>query len=128
MVEACKVTIAVDNVDVARVTSCSLEYSRDMIEYVGMRDAHKSRIAGKRSWSVTAESAAEFVVNNGHAKLIKAMNAGIKIAVKLTLGDGKTMSGSGYIESYSVDMSAGELAKISIGIVGTGALQIGGIA
>lgn len=36
MVETCKVTIAVDNVDVARVTSCSLEYSRDMIEYVDM--------------------------------------------------------------------------------------------
>lgn len=124
MVKAGKMELSVQGKTIANVTKCSLEYASESIEVNGITDIAKKRIAGMRNWSVSAESAVEFMEATGHALLIKTMNSGDKVDVIVRLDESNTLNGSGYIDSLSISVNAGESAAMSINITGSGALNV----
>lgn len=124
MIKTGKMELSVKGKKIANVTKCSLEYASESIEVNSITDIAKLRIAGMRNWSVSAESAIEFTQSTGHADLINAMNRGEKVDVILRLDESNTLNGSGYIDSLSISVNAGESAALSINITGSGALNV----
>lgn len=123
MLEKGIAALTVDGKKIARISGCTLDYSREMIEQTEIGRSNKSRLPGVQSWSISGEGTADFVVGTGHAELIKAMNGGNKVQVTFTPDGSRTFSGSGYLTSLSVDMSSGSLAAISFEIAGSGELS-----
>ena len=113
---------------VAYISGWSIDDNSEIIEVRKIGQAHKDAYAGYQSWSASADGAASFE-NNGQARLFKAKQLGEKVFLKLYLkyqesGENTWFEGSGYIESLSVDISAGNIANLSISIKGVGALKL----
>lgn len=122
MAKAQSVSISIDNKEVAYVSSCSLEYSRELLETNALGDDHKKKIASQRTWTISVESGVELVGDTAHIELIAAYNDPKEISVSLKLSDNRIYRGKAYIESLSVNVAAGDKAVMSLTLRGNGAL------
>ena len=115
------------------ISGWSVEDKTEIIESTKVGQVHKEALPGFQSWSASADGAVVFEDNGGHEALFAAKHKGDKIILHFYLKDMETagtvgkdvyFQGEGYIESLSVDLSAGDKGNISISIRGNGALNL----
>ena len=117
---------------VAYISNWSVEETADIVEIVKLGGKYKEKLVGQQSWSASADGAVEFMqVNNsdsGQAKLFTAKHTGVPVDcmfyLDTTVGKEVYFTGTGFIESLSVDLSAEDKGNISISINGTGKLAL----
>jgi len=115
---------------IAYISNWSVDMSRDVIEMTQMGSSAKIKRPSTRDWSASADGTVVFgtVVGAGvnHRTLFNAMNAEnpVPINCQFFLNNETFLSGDGFIESLSIDLSAEDKGNISISIAGTGNLQL----
>lgn len=119
---------------VAYVSGWSVDAKTEMIDCSQFGSAETNKIAGRKSWSASAEGAVCFAENADHRILFEKKAAGLPLELEFYLDVGENgtdpestgtfLCGSGYIESLSLDLSAGDKGNISISISGDGPLDV----
>lgn len=119
---------------VAYVSGWSVDDKTEMIDCSQFGSAETNKIAGRKSWSASAEGAVCFAENADHRILFEKKAAGLPLELEFYLDVGENgtdpestetfLCGSGYIESLSLDLSAGDKGNISISIAGDGPLDV----
>lgn len=117
---------------IAYISGWSIEDKTEVIETTRIDRTHKETLPGFQSWSASADGAIVFEDDNGQEDLFKTKYTGGKVQIEFYLldnaiapdGNGTYFTGEGYIESLSVDLSAGDKGNISISIKGTGSLDL----
>lgn len=105
--------------EVAYISNWSVEDSVELIEISELGKRAKDKVAGLRGWTASADGAIEFGGTKGHEAIFKAMHDGEKVVCEFYLNDTTKFSGTGMIESLSIDLSAEDKGNISISISGT---------
>lgn len=115
---------------VAYISNWSVEETRDIIEITKLGSKNKEKMPSLYSWSASADGTADFTTGSGHKELRDAMVAGTKVEAKFYLNDTTFLTGSAYVESLSMDISAEDKGNISISLSGEGdlALTTGSVA
>ena len=106
--------------EVAYISNWSVEDSVELVEISELGKRTKDKVAGLRGWTASADGAIEFSGTSGHKALFDAIHAGDKVSCEFYLDsdNGVKFSGTGMIESLSVDLSAEDKGNISISISG----------
>ena len=112
--------------NVAYISNFSVEETRDMVEISRFGQSYKEKRPALYSWTASADGTADFADALGQSVLRKAMLDGTKVDVKFYLDadNGVYLSGSAFVESFSVEMSAEDQATVSISLSGTDALAL----
>ena len=111
--------------EVAYISNWSVENSVELIEFAELGEKSRHKVAGMTSWTASADGTVYFGTDaKSHARLFTAMNNGTPVECDFyldSISDVK-FSGTGLIESLSVDLSAEDKGNISISISGCGQL------
>ena len=114
--------MTVDGATVAYVSNFSVEQTRDVTETSYLGEDAKEKSYGLYSWTASADGTADFVGDAAQAALHNAMKnrktVNVVFYLNTTEGAIETLSGTGLIESLSLEMSAEDKGSISIGISG----------
>jgi len=118
--------ITIDSNDIAYISNWSVEDSSDIIEVTKLGGNYKEKMPGQQSWSASADGAVDFASASYQMALFTSKHSGLPVQCKFyldtTTGSEVYFTGTGYIESLSVDLSAEDKGNISISISGTGPL------
>jgi predicted secreted protein len=114
--------------EIAYISNWSVEDTVELIEISELGKRTKDKVAGMRGWSGSADGAIEFGGERGHKALFDAMHNGDKVVCEFYLNDTTRFTGTGMIESLSIDLSAEDKGNISISISGTDELVYPGSA
>ena len=109
---------------VAYISNWSVEETRDIIEVTKLGSKAKEKKPSLYSWSASAEGTVDFGSTTNHKAFKDAMIAGTPISVTFYLDETVKFSGTAYIESMSVDISAEDKGNISISLNGDGELTL----
>ena len=119
---------------IAYINGWSVDDKTEMIDCSQFGSADTNKIAGRKSWSASADGAISFAEGVSQEMLFERKAAGLPIDVEFYLDvgapdtdpsqTGTYLRGKGYIESLSVDLSAGDKGNISISIAGDGSLDM----
>ncbi len=109
---------------VAYVSNWSVEETRDIIEVTKLGSKAKEKKPSLYSWTASAEGTVDFGSTTNQKAFRDAMIAGTPISVTFYLDETVKFSGSAYIESMSVDISAEDKGNISISLNGDGELTL----
>lgn len=119
---------------IAYISGWSVEDKTEMIDCSEFGSSNTNKIAGRKSWSASADGIVTFVEGASQEMLFerKATGRAIEAEFYLDVGEADTdpsktgtyLKGRGYIESISVDLSASDKGNISISIAGDGALDM----
>ena len=119
--------LSINNKRVAYISGWSIEDNSEIIKVRKIGSSFADGYAGMQSWSASANGAVVFEGNGGcgQQKIFRAKHQGEKVDLNFYLKDGSdAFSGTGLIESLSVDLAAEGTANISISIKGTGILAL----
>ena len=121
-----KLKINQDSTDaqVMYISNWSVEETRDIIEVTKLGSKAKEKKPSMYSWSASADGAVDFGTSSNQKALRDAMIAGTPISVTFYLDDTAEFTGTAYIESMSVDISAEDKGNISISLNGEGELTL----
>ncbi|MCL2061034.1 MAG: hypothetical protein FWH03_00200 [Firmicutes bacterium] len=111
--------IKIGTTEVAYISNWSVEDTVELIEVAELGKRAKDKMAGQYGWSASADGAIEFVGAESHKFLFDAMHNGTKVVCEFYLNNTTKFSGTGLIESLSVDLSAEDKGNIAISISGT---------
>ncbi|MFR1566422.1 MAG: phage tail tube protein [Christensenellales bacterium] len=116
-----KVKIGADTAaEIAYISNWSVEDTVELIEVSELGKRTKGKLAGLRGWTASAEGAIEFSdAEKGHKALFEAMHNGNEVVCEFYLDSSTKFSGTGLIESLSIDLSAEDKGNVSISISGT---------
>jgi hypothetical protein len=111
------------------VTSCTINYKKELIEDTAMGDSSRSRIGGLEDWSIDLEIQNDYADNNIDEILYGLVSAGVGFAV-IIKPEATTISasnpawtGTGIAESYSpIQGKVGDLATTSFTIMSCGTI------
>ena len=109
---------------VAYISNWSVEETRDIIEVTKLGSKAKEKKPSLYSWSASAEGTVDFGSTTNQKAFRDAMVAGTPVSVTFYLDETVKFSGSAYIESMSVDISAEDKGNISISLNGDGELTL----
>ena len=109
---------------VAYVSNWSVEETRDIIEVTKLGSKAKEKKPSLYSWTASAEGTVDFGSTTNQKAFRDAMIAGTPISVTFYLDETVKFSGTAYIESMSVDISAEDKGNISISLNGDGELTL----
>ena len=109
---------------VAYISNWSVEETRDIIEVTKLGSKAKEKKPSLYSWSASAEGTVDFGTSSNQKAFRDAMVAGTPVSVTFYLDETVKFSGSAYIESMSVDISAEDKGNISISLNGDGELTL----
>lgn len=109
---------------VAYISNWSVEETRDIIEVTKLGSKAKEKKPSLYSWSASAEGTVDFGSTTNQKAFRDAMIAGTPISVTFYLDETVKFSGTAYIESMSVDISAEDKGNISISLNGDGELTL----
>lgn len=109
---------------VAYISNWSVEETRDIIEVTKLGSNAKEKKPSLYSWSASAEGTVDFGTSSNQKAFRDAMVAGTPVSVTFYLDETVKFSGSAYIESMSVDISAEDKGNISISLNGDGELTL----
>ena len=109
---------------VAYISNWSVEETRDIIEVTKLGSKAKEKKPSLYSWSASAEGTVDFGSMTNQKAFRDAMIAGTPISVTFYLDETVKFSGTAYIESMSVDISAEDKGNISISLNGDGELTL----
>ena len=112
--------------EIAYISNWSVEDTVELIEVSELGKRAKDKVAGFRGWTASADGAIEFGTDgtSGHKALFDAMHEGKKVKCEFYLNKGVgsepavKFSGTGMIESLSIDLSAEDKGNISISLSG----------
>ena len=110
--------------EIVYISNFSVEETTDVIEITQLGEKYKEKKAGLQSWSASADGTVDFGSTSNQAALFAAKHNGTEVACEFYLDTGVFFSGSGIIESLSVDLSAGDKGNISISISGSDELTL----
>lgn len=121
-----KLKINQDSTDaqVMYISNWSVEETRDIIEVTKLGSKAKEKKPSMYSWSASADGTVDFGTSSNQKALRDAMIAGTPISVTFYLDDTAEFTGTAYIESMSVDISAEDKGNISISLNGEGELTL----
>ena len=109
---------------VAYISNWSVEETRDIIEVTKLGSKAKEKKPSLYSWTASAEGTVDFGSTTNQKAFRDAMIAGTPISVTFYLDETVKFSGTAYIESMSVDISAEDKGNISISLNGDGELTL----
>ena len=110
--------------EIMYISNWSIEDTTDVIEVTKLGNGFKEKLPGLQSWSGSADGAVEFDTDNGQSALFASKHNGDEVTCTFYLDSNANVafSGTGIIESLSVDLSAEDKGNISISISGIGKL------
>ena len=118
-------------IKIAYISGWSIQEQTQLAEITKVGSVHKEAYVAYQNWSASSNGAMVFEVIGGHGKLFWAKHNGKKIRLKLAIeSDSEKNSneiyfvGEGYIDSLNIELSTDNVAKISIGIKGSGPLKL----
>ena len=109
---------------VAYISNWSVEETRDIIEVTKLGSKAKEKKPSLYSWTASAEGTADFGTASNQKAFRDAMVGGTPVTVTFYLDETVKFSGTAYIESMSVDISAEDKGNISISLNGDGELTL----
>lgn len=119
---------------IAYISGWSVEDKTEMIDCSEFGSSNTNKIAGRKSWSASADGTISFTDGVSQEMLFERKAAGLPIDAEFYLDIGAAdtdpsqtgtyLRGKGYIESLSVDLSAEDKGNISISISGDGSLDM----
>ncbi len=130
---ALKITNALGHYhNIAYVSGWSVEEKSEMIDCSEFVESDKKSIAGAKSWSASANGAICFDTVDGYDDLFEAHYRGSPVIFHFHLSDGGIdgvkedtyLCGTGYIESVSMELSAGNTGTVSLSVSGVGPLEL----
>ena len=110
----------------AYVSNWSIEETKDIIEITKLGSMAKEKKPTLYSWSASADGTADFENDEAQTTLREAMIAGTPVTVKFYLSETRFLTGSAFVESLSIDISAEDKGNISISLSGNGDLTMTG--
>jgi hypothetical protein len=114
----------------AYVSGWNVENSTEMVEVTEFSSVDKKVLPCSRSWRASADGTISFETTNGQQILFDAMNKGRKMLFYFYLNHSENdkentfFCGEGFIESLSVNLSAEDVGKVSISVVGNDKLAL----
>lgn len=119
-------------ITIGYISDWSITDKTEMIEASSLTEINKKAFAGAQSWSASANGTVCFDRAGGHDELFSAQYNGDKILFHFYLNDGEKndsgkntyLCGEGYIESLGLNLTAEDRGTVTIGVVGTGALEL----
>ncbi|MCL2234364.1 MAG: hypothetical protein FWC02_01635 [Firmicutes bacterium] len=126
-----KVEIAVGNGQskkVAYISGWSVDDTVELIDIPELGKRAKNKVAGHVGWTASADGTVDFGISGteGHSALFKAMHGGKRVKCSFYLNNAVKFTGTGLIESLSVDLSAEDKGNISISMTGVDELKYPG--
>ena len=114
------VTAGGEEKTVGYISNWSIEDTADVLEFATLGEGYKTKEVGQQSWSASADGAVDFADASMHAKLFELKNGRKEVELKFYLSteNNDYLTGYGYIESLSVDLSAEDKGNISVSISG----------
>lgn len=109
---------------IAYVSNWSVEESCDIVEFTTLGSDCKEKMPAQYGWSASADGTADFSAEGGHAALRDCMISRSPVRMTFYLDGATYLSGDGYIESLSTDISAEDKGNISISVSGCGKLAL----
>lgn len=113
---------------IAYISNWSVEETRDIIEVTKLGSKAKEKKPSLYSWTASAEGTVDFGTTSNQKAFRDAMIAGTPVSVTFYLDSTSSnevkFTGSAYIESMSVDISAEDKGNISISLNGDGELTL----
>lgn len=109
---------------VAYISNWSVEETRDLIEVTKLGSKVKEKKPSLYSWTASADGTADFGSTSNQKSFRDAMIAGTPVSVTFYLDETTKFTGSAYIESMSIDISAEDKGSISISLSGDGELTL----
>ena len=109
---------------VAYISNWSVEETRDIIEVTKLGSKAKEKKPSLYSWTASAEGTVDFGTSANQKAFRDAMLNGTSVTVTFYLDETVKFSGTAYIESMSVDISAEDKGNISISLNGDGELTL----
>lgn len=112
----------------AYVSNFSVEETRDVIEITELGSKSKAKKPALYSWTASADGVADFENDGAQKTLRDAMLNGTEVTAVFylcaTAGKLTYLTGTAYVESLSVDISAEDKGNISISLTGSGELKL----
>lgn len=116
--------LMLDDKTIGYISNWSVEETRDLVEVTKLGSKEKEKFPTMYSWTASADGTADFEGESAQVALREAMLGGSLVAVKFYLNDTRYLTGSAYVESLSVDISAEDKGNISISLSGVGELKM----
>lgn len=136
MITGVTAKLTLNDAKIAYISGWSIDNSREMLEISTLGMTDKEFLPGVKDWSASAEGLLDFTYNGGEntnqKSIIESIKNGeiVKFEFVLdTVNDNGVekikngFEGTALIESVTIEAGAGELAKISISIVGVSELK-----
>lgn len=105
------------------ISNWSVEEKRDIVEYTQLGVKTKGKLPSTYGWTASADGAADFETASAQKTLRTAMLNGTAVNVKFYLDNTTFLTGSAYVDSLSIDISAEDKANVSISLNGIGELS-----
>lgn len=125
-------SVILDSNDISdHVTSCTINYKKELIEDTAMGDSSRSRIGGLEDWSIDLEINNDYADNDIDEILYGLVSGGVgySVAIKPVATTISTSNpawtGTGISESYSpISGKVGDLSKTSFTIMSCGTVLV----